>query len=332
MASIKDVARRAGVSTATVSRMLAGKSYISEETRERVQAAVDALDYRPNRVAQRLRERQSRILALIVSDIQNPFFGQLTRTVETFAQQHGLSVFICNADEDARKEAHYLELMLQEKVAGVIISPTRHARTPLKTLQKRGIPVVTVDRQVGREFDSVLIDNTGAARQLTARMLDAGYTRVAGIFGADSFTAEERLAGFMQEHEARRQSPGPIERPPAFEAEGHAAMTRLLARTPRPDAVLCSSALLATGAYQALTETRLPPPRDCGFACFDDPAWARCVTPRITVIAQPTALIGETAFELLLKRIEDPARGTSHIRLEGQLIERNSLKARTEVS
>jgi LacI family fructose operon transcriptional repressor len=324
MASIKDVAQKAGVSTATVSRMMAGKSYISEETRERVQAAINALDYRPNRVAQRLRERQSRILALIVSDIQNPFFGALSRTVETFAQRHGLSVFICNTDEDAAKEAHYLELMLQEKVAGVILSPTRRALPPLKTLKQKGIPVVTVDRRVSRDFDSVLIDNTEAARQLTGRVIAAGYTRVAGIFGANSFTADERRAGFGEELAAHGLKPHAEELPPAFEAEGRAAMERLLALSPRPDAVICSSALLATGAYQALNAARLT--NEVGFACFDDPPWATCVSPAVTVIAQPTALIGETAFELLLKRIEEPDRATSHIRLQGMLIERDSLR------
>ena len=322
MASIKDVAQRAGVSTATVSRMMANKGYISEATRARVQKAVDDLDYRPNRVAQRLRERHSRILALIVSDIQNPFFGKLSRAIERHSHSQGLNVFICNTDEDPEKEAHYLDQMLQEKVAGIIISPTRMATPHLQKLEKRGIPIVTVDRQVSPQFDSVLIDNEEAARRLTRLALDNGYRKIAGIFGANSFTAGERLEGFQKALSSEGLEPFAIARPPAFQKEGREAMETLLASSPQPDAVICSSALLATGAFEALNAagTRI------GLASFDDLPWSTLVTPRITVISQPTDMIGETAYDLLRKRMKTPQRTASHIRLQGELIERESLR------
>ncbi|MBC2602898.1 LacI family DNA-binding transcriptional regulator [Puniceicoccus vermicola] len=322
MASIKDVAQRAGVSTATVSRMMANKGYISEATRARVQKAVDDLDYRPNRVAQRLRERHSRILALIVSDIQNPFFGKLSRAIEKHSHSQGLNVFICNTDEDPEKEAHYLDQMLQEKVAGIIISPTRNALAPLRELRKKGIPIVTVDRQVSAEFDSVLIDNAEASRRLTTLAIQKGYRKIAGLFGANSFTAEERLKGFREALKAANLQPLAIERPAAFQEEGRKAMDRLLQHRPQPDAVICSSALIATGAFEALNESGT----EIGFGCFDDLPWSTLVTPRITVISQPTDMIGETAYDLLRKRMKDPKRTASHIRLQGELIERESLR------
>ncbi|GHB90604.1 LacI family DNA-binding transcriptional regulator [Cerasicoccus arenae] len=326
MSSIKEVAHLAGVSTATVSRMMANKSYVSDDTRARVQAAIDELNYQPNRVAQRLREQQSRILGLIVSDIQNPFFSELARSVEKFAQGRGYSVFICNTDEDGAQEQRYLDLMQQEKVAGLIISPTRQVAKRLERLAKSNLPIVTIDRQVDSSFDAVLIDNEDAALRLTERVIASGYQRIAGIFGHLSFTAEERLAGFRKALEAHGMQPHSMLRTPAFENEGYSAMESLLCASGPPDAVVCSSALLATGAYQAVKAAGLELPEAFGFACFDDPAWARCVSPRVTVIRQPTKLIGESAAELLFKRVENGQRSASLIRLQGELVERESLR------
>lgn len=328
MASIKDVALKAGVSISTVSRMMAGTGYVSDETRERVQAAVTELGYRPNRIAQSLREQRSRIIGLVVSDIQNPFFGELCRAVEACAHAQGLCVFICNTDEDPAKEQRFLNLMIQERVAGIIISPSHQGAARLATLTAEGIPVVTVDRREGRLLDAVLIDNQDAARQLTARVLRGGYERIAGIFGAHSFTAEERLKGFDAALEEAGRTAHRVVRTPAFEAEGRAAMESLLGDPVPPDAVICSSALLATGAYRALHQAGLTLPDDFGFACFDDPGWATFVTPALTVIRQPAALIGESATELLLKRIADPKRAPSVLHLQGELIERGSLRQR----
>lgn len=326
MASIKDVALKAGVSIATVSRMMAGKGYVSEETKERVQAAIDELGYRPNRVAQSLREQKSRIIGLIVSDIQNPFFGELCRAVEDHAHKKGLSVFVCNTDEDPTKEQRYLELMMQERVAGVIISPSRQGAARLNALAKVGIPVVTVDRREGRNLDAVLIDNTEAARQLTERVVAGGYRHIAGIFGAHSFTADERLAGFEAALNAAGLDAHAVKRVKAFEAEGRAAMDELLALPEPPDAVVCSSALLATGAYRALHAAGIQIPDAFGFTCFDDPPWATFVSPPLTVVRQPAAMIGVSAAELLLKRIAEPERAPSVVRLEGTLVERGSLR------
>ena len=328
MASIKEVAQRAGVSTATVSRMMAGKGYVSDATRERVQEAVTALGYRPNRVAQSLREQKSRVLGLVVSDIQNPFFGEVCRAVERYAQARGLCVFMCNTDEDPAAEARYLDLMIQEQVAGVILSPSRQGAARLAALKDAGIPVVLVDRREGRELDAVLIDNADAARELTQRVIGGGYRRIAGIFGAHSFTAEERLAGFEAALAAAGMAAHAVRRVPAFEAEGRAAMEALLAEANPPDAVVCSSALIATGAYRALHAAGIRMPDTFGFTCFDDPPWATFVTPPLTVVRQPAAMIGESAAELLMKRIAEPARPPSVLRLQGSLIERGSLRQR----
>lgn len=321
--SIKDVATRAGVSIATVSRVLSGKGYISEDARLKVEAAVKELGYRPNRVARSLRAKTSRVIGLVVSDIRNPFFSEISRAVENVALAQGYSVMICNADEDPKKEARYLELMAEEKVAGILLSPTRQGLKKLADFTKHGPPVVLFDRKMpGAGVDSVVIDNFEAAFKLTRALLDGGFQRIAGVFGARSYTADERLRGFQAAFEGTGRKPAAIYKAPAFEEEGERIAAEILALRPAADAVLCSSALLATGCYKALRLKGIGIPAELGFACFDDPSWAAFVESPVTVIRQPAAMIGQTGAELLLKRIDDASRPVSDICLSGELIER----------
>ena len=146
MTKIKDVALAAGVSTATVSRVIANKPHVREEIRQRVLAVVDQLGYRPNLVARNLREQKSKIIGLIVSDIQNPFFRYISRSVEDVAHKNGFSVILCNNDEDPLKEKMYLQLMQDQNIAGIILSPTRQAVSKFETILKLNIPMVVIDR------------------------------------------------------------------------------------------------------------------------------------------------------------------------------------------
>lgn len=321
--SIKDVALRAGCSIATVSRVLAGKGYISEDARQKVETAVKELGYRPNRVARSLRAQKSRVIGLVLSDICNPFFSEISRAVERIAFLNGYNVLICNTDEDPQKEAHYLKLMDEEQVAGILLSPTRASA---KSLDPSILPpVVLFDRKFPKaSLDSVVIDNEDASLKLTRTLIDGGFRKIAGLFGAKSFTAGGRIAGFQSAFKGIEDRMAGVYQAPAFEAEGNRLMKEILREKPEVDAVVCSSALLATGAYQALRESGLRIPQDIGFACFDDPSWASFVDPAITVIRQPAAAIGEAAAELLMKRIEDPKRSVTEIGLQGELIERAS--------
>lgn len=323
--SIKDVASHAGVSIATVSRVLSGKGYISDEAKQTVQAAVKALGYRPNRVARSLRAQSSRVIGLVISDIRNPFFSEISRAVENTALAHGYSVMICNADEDPSKEARYLQLMAEEKVAGILLSPTRSGMKKLAEFTRNGPPIVLFDRKMsGAGIDSVVIDNFDASYRLTRALLDGGFQQIVGIFGAKSYTAEERIKGFHAAFEGRDQTPLSILRAPAFEEEGEKLAAQIRKLDPPADAILCSSALLASGCYKALRQMGLRIPEDLGFACFDDPSWAAFVESPVTVIRQPAPMIGQTAAELLMKRIDDPTRSVSDICLTGELVERET--------
>lgn len=319
--SIKDVALRAGCSIATVSRVLAGKGYISDEARQKVEAAVKELGYRPNRVARSLRAQRSRVIGLVLSDICNPFFSEISRAVERVAVRHGYTVLICNTDEDPKREEHFLKLLEEEKVAGILLSPTQASA---KSLDSSILPpLVLFDRKVaGKHLDSVVIDNEEAALKLTRHLLAGNYQKIAGIFGAKSYTASARIKGFQAAFTGAETRMAGIYQVPAFEAEGARVMAEILTKEPLVDAVVCSSALLATGAYTTLRQKGSHILEAGGFVCFDDPSWASFVEPSVSVIRQPATTLGEAAADLLMKRIVDPTRSVSEIVLRGDLIER----------
>lgn len=327
MARIKDVAQRAGVSTTTVSRVLADSDAVRPALREQVQRAIAELAYRPNLAARRLRQQRASIVGLIVSDIRNPFFTEISRAVEDLAYRHGLRLILCNTDEDPAKEQAYLDLMADEQVSGVILSATleRLRRAPAEALP---FPVVLVDRAPLRAdarggHDIVQLDNLGAARRLTVHLLAQGHRRIAALFGSRSSTGSERQAGHEAVMRENGLQPWALPLPPTA-AAAQEAVAALLAGAERPDALLASNGLLLLGALQAVQAAGLSMPQDVALAGFDDNEWIALLRPGITVIAQPTQEIGRTAAELLLQRMTEPARATRRIVLEGELRPRAS--------
>jgi LacI family fructose operon transcriptional repressor len=327
MTTIRDLAQHCGVSTATVSRALAGKDYIREELRQQIQAAAQQLGYRPNLVARNLRSSRSTTIGLVVADVQNPYFTRICRAVEDEALRHGYAVFLCNTDEDAIKEELYLRHLVDENVAGIILAPTGKTASTPATLKSLHLPLVVIDRPVKANVaDSVLIDNVQAAFDLTRHLLDQGWRRIAGLFGANSPTGQYRARGFWQAIEERGiDRNGCTEHFIApREEDGYRVTQELLAAQPRPDALLVSNGLAAIGAYRALMESGVRCPEEIAFAAFDEAAWTSLVRPAVTVIEQPTYEIGSAATELLLKRIEDLSRSHRQLVLRHRLVVRDS--------
>nr|WP_054693313.1 LacI family DNA-binding transcriptional regulator [Desulfosarcina cetonica] len=254
MVSIKDVAEAAGVSTATVSRVLADKPHVRSEVRDQVMAVVKQLNYRPNRVARNLRSRKSTIIGLIVSDIENPFFQQVSRAVEDAAHGQGYSVMLCNNDEDAEKEKKYLRLLRDENVAGIILSPTRQTADHFSEIVDLDIPTVVIDRRVSNvEVDNILIDNVQAAHAMTTHLLEHGYGRIGAIFGIGSTTGRERRQGYLKAFKEQNIQPSSdwvIHTNPRAE-DGFTATLKLLQLPEPPNAILTSNSLLAAGALHA---------------------------------------------------------------------------------
>lgn len=334
MASIKDVAKAAGVSTATVSRVLSNGVHVRQEVRERVMEAVARLDYRPNLLARSLRSQHSNTIGLIVSDIRNPFFTSISRAVEDMAYEQGYSLLLCNTDENPEKESIYLNLMHDENVAGVIFSPTRQTANNF-SVPDFSFPIVIVDRSVGNaDVDAVLLDNVDAGYRLTMHLLENGYRSIAALCGEMSTTGRERHKGYekaLQSYDLSSQSEHVKFMQPRIET-GYAAAMKMLTSTNRPDAMLTTNSMIASGALQAIRECNLVIPDDIALVTFDETTWAALVQPAITLIAQPTYEIGKTAAELLLQRITEPTRSTRQVILKGQLVVRGSSAPRSALT
>ncbi len=323
MAQIKDVARQAGVSVASVSRVMAGHTGVSEATRQRVLDAVQALDYRPDLAARRLRSRRTDTIGLIVSDIRNPFFTEISRAVEDMAYQHRMRVILCNADEDPEKEALYLDLMRDENVSGVILSPTLPTLARFRA-SDYPFPVVLVDR-CDRETaaDAVVLDNVDSAYRLTAHLIERGHRRIVFIYGVTSATGRQRHEGYitaMATHGLETLAKGV----PATVDAARTAATELVSGRPLPDALVASNGIILLGLTEALQEARLRFPQQIALAGFDNLPWTRLVEPGITVISQPTYDLGQAAIELLLQRIAHSAQSVRRVVMRGELIERGS--------
>ncbi len=327
MATISDVAARAGVSTATVSRALNGKSTVDPVLAARVARAVEELGYTPNGLARSLRRRETAVLALIISDVENPFFTAIARGVEDTAQAAGYSVMLCNSDENAAKERRYLEVAAQERLAGVIMSPTT-ARSDVDQLATHRTPIVTVDRRLSTECDSVLVDSRAAAREAVLHLASQGYRRIGCIAGPPGVTtADDRLDGYRDGLRAAKQKYAArmVRRCEFREAGGHAAAIQLLSRPDPPDALLVSSSTMAVGVLQALAALKLRSGRDVGIVSFDDAPWTTLIEPGLTVVAQPAYAMGQLAARLLLDRLGDSGnRPASTTTMAAQLIIRGS--------
>jgi LacI family transcriptional regulator len=327
VATINDVATKAGVSTATVSRALNGKSTVDPNLVARVLSAAAELGYQPNGPARNLRRQETAVLALIISDVENPFFTSIARGVEDVAQAVGYSVVLCNSDENPEKERRYIDVAIQERVAGVVLSPTATA-TNVDLLTGRGTPLVAVDRPLPDvDADMVLVDTRHAAKEATAHLIEQGYGRVGCITGpAGVRTADDRLAGYRDAiRAAKRRYSAKFVRRTEYRADGaHQATIDLLSQEERPDALLVANSTMAIGVLAALSELDLKLGSDVGVVAFDDAPWAPLVNPPLSVVSQPAYEIGTVAAQLLLARIADSTRTPTTTTLSATLITRGS--------
>jgi len=327
----QDVAQRAGVSIATVSRVLNNAPHVRPAIRRKVLRAVKALNYQPNRTAQRLRARQSKVLGLIISDIQNPFFTSVVRGIEDVASHNGYSLVLCNSDEDPEKEKVYVDVMRAEAVAGVIIASASEAQPHIDTLLDAHIPVVALDRRIkDRRVDSVLVSNVQGAYEAVTHLIERGH-RYIGFIGLPltRTTGRERFEGYQR---ALRQHRLPVVRArmrisDAKQQGGYVAAQDLLERQPRLTALFVANNLTTLGALQAIHERGLRIPDDISIVGFDDMPWATLLHPPLTAVAQPTYELGRQAAELLLARLKDPHKPVAHVQLPTTLIVRGSTGA-----
>jgi LacI family transcriptional regulator len=331
--TINDVAKRAGVSPVTVSRVLNDAPNVNAATREKVTRAIAELGYVPNVVARSLRSRRTRTLALILPDITNPFWPTVARGVEDAAQKGGYTVLLCNSDENADKQARYLEVVVSQQVDGVIIAPCDSDSTHLALLRGHRIATVVVDRRIDDwDVDTVRGDSIGGAHALVRHLIELGHKRIAMLTGPENTsTSQDRVAGY----EAALNRAGiPVDEDlirygEYREAAGHEMMLALLRGHPEITAVFAANNAIAVGAVEAIGERGLRVPQDIALVCFDDLSSASQLFPFLTVAEQPAYQIGFEAAQLLLNSLSAEAPlAPRHIMLPTRLIVRQSCGSR----
>ncbi len=308
-ATIGDVARRAGVSTATVSRVLAGVGRARPETRARVRDAARELGYRPSGVARSLKLRTTQTLGLIITDIENPFFPQLVRAVEDVAREHGFALLLCNATDDPDREASYLDLLVDRRVDGVVIAVSGLGARHGEWLAEPPLPVVLVNTVApGLPHPSIASDNVDGGRQAAAHLLDLGHRRLGVLTaGPRNADAPARVAGVRQAFTDRGLDPESV----AVEVGepgvggGESALCRLLEAVPETTGILAYNDLMAIGAMRAIRASGRTVPGQMSVVGFDDVAIAAYTDPPLTTVAQAIGELGRWAVEHLVERIAD---------------------------
>lgn len=309
MTTISDVASRAGVSTATVSRVLNGIA-VRSDLAKAVRKAVEELDYSPNRAARSLRRQQSEVIALILPDIENPYFTSLARGVEDVAQQNGYSVVLCNSDDDVAKESRYMKIAIDERMAGVIIAPAG-ATTSVSSLTGQRQSVVVIDRRVADDVDHVLEDNDALARRGVDMLVERGFTRIACITGPEcTVTARERAEGWRAQMLAHGlAAPDELLVYANFRVDGgRAAIAHLVDLPEPPQAVLATNNLVGVGALQVLAE-RSGTHGPIGVGVLGELPFATSTTSDISIVPLHAREMGLTAARLLMERVSGAAGG-----------------------
>ena len=301
--SMRDVALRASVSIATVSRVLSGSESVGAEAQERVRAAAADLGYRPNRLARNLRRQAAEMIGVVIPDIENPHFTETVRAIEDVAFGRGYRMLLCNTDEQATKQRAYLDMLAGERVSGVILSPTEPRGEEIRDLLDLGIPVVAFDRHVAdRRADAVVSDGGSAVRTATERLLAGGHERVAFLGGRPGVeTADTRRRGYESAMRAAGLEPRTADG--GFRVEPSVAATEQLLAEGEVTALVIANNLMAIGALRVLARHRRRVPTDVALIALDDPFWAALVQPPLTVLAQPVRAMADAAMRLLQERI-----------------------------
>jgi LacI family transcriptional regulator, galactose operon repressor len=329
MPTMADVAARAGVSVATVSRALSGDpKQVSAPVLARIIDAAEALDYIPNNLARNMRSGMARILGLIISDIGNPFFTAVARGAEDVAQRNGYSLVLSNTDENPEREAASLSVMAAERAAGVIVATTNENGEALRKFQDMGLVVVAIDRHItDLQTDSVVVDNESAAYEAVMHLVRLGHRRIAFVGGpSDADTARERLHGYVRAlGEARVPTVPELLCGGDFREASGLTMTRALLDLPvPPTAIFAVNNLTTIGVLGALRERGVKVPTQMSIVGFDDIPTAELLDPPLTVVQQPTYRVGARAADLLIRRLREPTATVKEVVLSARLVVRGS--------
>jgi len=332
--TIKDVAKRAGVTHSTVSRALQDSPLISEVTTRRVRQAALELGYQPSAAARSLKTRSTKVLGAVVSNIDDPFFGEVLQGIEDTAQSNGYSLFIATSQHDQERQKVIVRALREHRVDGLIICSTSFGAEQHKQFSQNGIPIVVINNQAAEDYKySIYHDDVDGSAQITHYLLSLGHTRIAYLGNSLSGrTTLDRLTGFQQAMQVSGQAiqDGYIMQIPGGNPEqGVAAMDHLLALPTRPTAVVCYNDMLAIGVIRGLQQAGYQVPGDFSVTGFDNIIYSAYTTPPLTTFDQPKRFIGVEAARLLLGLLksfgdEAPADEPRIRKLKGRLLVRAS--------
>jgi LacI family transcriptional regulator len=327
---MRDVGRKAGVSAMTVSRVINGRDGVDPETQRRVEDAIAALAYVPNRIARGLISRKTETIGLIVPDFVNPFFAPVVRGAETAARRAGYRVLLCNSEGDLRLEREYIEDLVSHRVEGLLLAPAGdRSRASVLPLLRGGFPLVLIDRSLpGVDCDLIVSDSAAGARRLVEHLIAIGHRHIAHVTDVDdTSTGRERLRGYREALQDAGIKPREelIFRTTVDQMGGYRATQQILAMERLPSAIFTVNNMTVVGAMQALRERGLSVPKDMGLVCFDDVEHLAVLSPFLTVIDQPAETFGSLGAQLLFERITGKAGLRSRrIVLQTDLIVRES--------
>ncbi|MCV2360843.1 LacI family transcriptional regulator [Paucibacter sp. TC2R-5] len=334
MSTIKDVAILAGVSFTTVSHVLNDTRPVSADARRRVLAAVDEIGYLPSAVARSLRKSETKIIGVLVPNVQNPFFAELVCGVEECCRLAGYSVFLCNSDNDPKRQQQYMRTLLEKRVDGLLLSSAGDDEALARIFKLASVPSVTVDRLVaGARADRVSVDNSQGASNAVKHLIDLGHRRIACISGPAEFeVARERVEGWRHAlREAGIEVDEALVTASDFSSPGgyEAARRILRAQADRASsnpvtAIFASNDMMAIGALRAATELGLKLPQQLSIVGFDDIELSRYVFPALTTVGCGVRRLGAEAGRVLIARIENPAAAIKDVLLTPRLVLRES--------
>ena len=328
MVTIKDVAKHAQVSTATVSHVINGTRFVTEETKNKVFLSIEALNYKPNAVARSLRKKESMIIGLVIPDITNPYFAEMAWSIELASRNQGYSIILFNSDGDIQKETLYINLLIGKQVDGVILVSAGESTENFRILQESEIPTVMVDRDsTNVNTDSVQIDNAVCGEIATSHLISLGHKRIACITGPRQVTPSyDRLKGYQK---ALKKNDIQIDENYIVKGDfkphgGYLAAKKLLQLENTPTAIFACNDLMSYGVIHAITEAGYTLPQDFSLVGFDDIYLSTYVNPPLTTIRQPRIEMGREAVNSLIKRIKNNVHYSRSIVLSAELIVRSS--------
>lgn len=334
MATIHDVAKRAGVAPITVSRVINNSGYVSDELRQRVNEAIEELGYVPNILARSLKSKRTNTVALVFTDITNPYFNILARGVEDAASDLGYTVIFCNTDESQEQEDKYIQLLLQKQVDGILLVPADVSSKSIERIRKQKTPVVIIDRRIeDAQVDIIRGDSEGGAYELTKYLIDLGHKRIALLSGPEKVsTSIDRVRGYqraMSEHGLEENIDYYFGQ--YTQDSGRVITEKLFKQDTPPTAIFGGNNLVSIGALAALRQMRIKVPDEVAVVSFDDIPENLSVDPFMTVVAQPPYEIGQEAMRILVSRIKDgEAEDYQEVVFPVELIVRKSSGRRIE--